>query len=107
VASANAAVEEIASATAKAGGFQVEVGFLDPVRPTLFIELKGLDYGFIGGASGLISPNLLAFAGDITAHPDFDKIEKFLFKNGINIKILDDGPLMDIGTITIIKEYCI
>jgi sirohydrochlorin ferrochelatase len=42
VASANAAVEEIASATAKAGGFQVEVGFLDPVRPTLDEAVESL-----------------------------------------------------------------
>jgi sirohydrochlorin ferrochelatase len=42
VASANAAVEAIASATAEAGGFQVEVGFLDPVRPTLDEAVESL-----------------------------------------------------------------
>jgi sirohydrochlorin ferrochelatase len=35
VASANAAVESIAQATAKAGGFLVQVGFLEPVHPSL------------------------------------------------------------------------
>ena len=35
VASANAAVEAIARATAKAGGFVVQVGFLEPVHPSL------------------------------------------------------------------------
>jgi sirohydrochlorin ferrochelatase len=35
VASANAAVEAIAEATAKAGGFVVRVGFLEPVHPSL------------------------------------------------------------------------
>jgi len=35
VASANAAVEAIAGATAKAGGFLVQVGFLEPVHPSL------------------------------------------------------------------------
>ncbi len=35
VPSANAAVEEVARATAEAGGLQVETAFLDPIRPTL------------------------------------------------------------------------
>ena len=35
IASANAAVAEVARATADAGGFLVQVGFLDPVHPTL------------------------------------------------------------------------
>jgi sirohydrochlorin ferrochelatase len=33
--SANEAVEKVARATANAGGYPVQVGFLDPVRPTL------------------------------------------------------------------------
>jgi sirohydrochlorin ferrochelatase len=35
IASANAAVEEVARSAADAGGFLVQVGFLDPVHPTL------------------------------------------------------------------------
>ncbi len=35
IASANAAVEAVADAAAKAGGYTVKVGFLEPVRPTL------------------------------------------------------------------------
>jgi sirohydrochlorin ferrochelatase len=35
VASANAAVKAIAAATAEAGGFLVQVGFLEPVHPSL------------------------------------------------------------------------
>ena len=35
VPSANSAVAEVARSTADAGGFLVQVGFLDPVRPTL------------------------------------------------------------------------
>lgn len=35
VASANAAVQAVADATAKAGDFVVEVGFLEPVQPSL------------------------------------------------------------------------
>jgi sirohydrochlorin cobaltochelatase len=35
VPSANAAVEAVARSLAEAGGYRVEVGFLDPVHPTL------------------------------------------------------------------------
>jgi sirohydrochlorin ferrochelatase len=35
IASANAAVDVVAEATAKAGGYVVRVGFLEPARPTL------------------------------------------------------------------------
>lgn len=69
-----------------------------------FIELSGLNYGFIGGASGMVAHNVLAFSGDITNHPDFKKIYNFLDNNGINIKILDHGVLQDVGTIIPLKE---
>ena len=35
IASANAAVDAVAAEAGKAGGFLVQVGFLEPVRPTL------------------------------------------------------------------------
>ena len=35
IASANAAVEAVAAATAQAGGYTVRVGFLEPAHPTL------------------------------------------------------------------------
>jgi sirohydrochlorin ferrochelatase len=57
VASANAAVEAIASATAEAGGFQVEVGFLDPVRPTLDEAVESLVRG--GVSRVLVVPYFL------------------------------------------------
>ena len=40
--SANAAVEEVARATADAGGMLVKTAFLDPVRPTLDDAVEGL-----------------------------------------------------------------
>lgn len=71
-----------------------------------FIELKGLNYGFIGGAASLISSNTLAFAGNALVHPDFDKIIRFASQNNIDIRMLDDGLLTDLGTIVPLKEYC-
>lgn len=63
------------------------------------IRLRGMDYGFIGGASGLVSKNTLAVNGDISTHPDADKIKAFCKKHGAEILCLKDGILEDIGTV--------
>lgn len=64
-----------------------------------FVKLEGYDYGFIGGASGLIEKNLLAFNGDISKHPDFQKIFKFCYKYSVGIISLSADALYDIGSI--------
>lgn len=62
------------------------------------IVLDGYDYGFIGGATGKIDENTVAFFGNVTNHPDFRKIENFCEKHNVSIKILcKDIPLTDIG----------
>ena len=58
-----------------------------------FVELEGYDYGFIGGASGVIG-SVLTFFGDIRKHPDYKKIEGFC-----DFDFIPDFPLTDIGTI--------
>ncbi|KPU42129.1 hypothetical protein OXPF_39080 [Oxobacter pfennigii] len=68
------------------------------------IELKGLDYGFIGGASGFISGDTLAFTGHLKRHPDYAAIKNFLEKHNKKIKNLDEYELMDTGTIIPLKE---
>lgn len=60
-----------------------------------YINIKEYDYGFIGGASGF-SNGILYFFGDITAHPDFKKVDLFLKENGITYKYFN-CPLTDIG----------
>lgn len=70
------------------------------------IVLESVNYGFIGGASGLISGEIMAFTGSVMLHPDFEKINKFLTIHGKNIKMLDDGEMVDIGTFIPLKEYC-
>ncbi|MCD8390669.1 MAG: hypothetical protein LUD03_02370 [Firmicutes bacterium] len=64
-----------------------------------YIELKGMDCGFIGGASGLIAPNMLAVNGDIKTHPDGCKMIEFCKKHGVDVISLKKGILEDIGTI--------
>ncbi len=54
--------------------------------------------GFIGGASGLIN-NTLYFNGNIKLHPDYKNIKSFCKNIGVDIYSLNNGPLIDIGTI--------
>lgn len=64
------------------------------------IKLSGAtrnEYGFIGGASGLIDSETLLFFGNITDHPDYCAISKFCSDRNVNIKYITDIPLTDIG----------
>jgi len=76
------------------------------IRPG-YVTLEGLNYGFIGGATGLISKNVLAFYGNIDSHPDRDTIKSFLLNNNVIWRQLYEGSLLDFGTIIPLKEYCI
>jgi len=68
------------------------------------IELKGMDYGFIGGCSGLIAPDLLVFCGNIEKHPSYRRIKDFTAKYGVNILSLCRGNLLDIGSVIPVRE---
>lgn len=72
------------------------------IRPG-YIQLDGYEYGFIGGTCGLIGKNKLAFTGDIRHHPDYKEIYSFCLKKNIEITILTNGMLMDIGGILPLK----
>lgn len=61
------------------------------------ILLPGHEYGFIGGASGIVDGELV-FCGDISAHPDFERIRQFAGERGVNIKWFP-FPLTDAGGI--------
>ncbi len=66
------------------------------------VTLEPFEYGFIGGASGLIDKNKLAFCGDISLHPDYQKIKCFCSKHDVEIINLTSGQLVDVGTITLL-----
>lgn len=57
------------------------------------IKLAGYDYGFIGGASGIIGEKM-TFFGDVSKHPDYSKIKEFC-----DFDFIWDFPLTDVGTI--------
>lgn len=64
-----------------------------------FIKLPGYNSGFIGGCCGKINCNKLAFCGEISNHPDFESIKKFMSDRKIEIETLGNSPLLDIGSI--------
>ena len=65
------------------------------------INLEGYDCGFIGGCSGLIDKNKLAFTGNIKLHPDYENIKSFCNNRGVEIISLSDKKLYDYGSLFI------
>lgn len=77
----------------------VELGFdVLTIQPG-HITLKGHDYGFIGGATGLIDKNILAVTGNLNTHPDYHAIEKFCDNHNVRLYSLTDEKPVDIGSI--------
>lgn len=87
------------SKKAEAAGFDVLL-----VEPDKSIKLEPFDMGFIGGATGLISKNKLFFAGDILIHKNYKEINDFLSLKAIDMVIINDEPLIDLGTIIPVLE---
>lgn len=68
------------------------------------VLLPGLNYGFLGGASGKLSKNKLAFAGDIKTHRDYKEIYNFCTVRNVVPVSLCEGSLIDIGSIIPVLE---
>ena len=69
------------------------------------IDLFNLNYGFIGGCSGLISNDTLAFLGNVKLHPNYYDIYKFVKLKNKNIISLGNENLIDLGSIIPITTY--
>lgn len=69
------------------------------IPPQRHIYLPGYDYGFIGGATGLISENELAFCGDFSRLDSAEEILYFLEKHGITPVSLGQGEVRDLGSL--------
>lgn len=61
------------------------------------VYLSDDHYGFIGGASGKLNNEELYFSGDISSHPDYDKILKFLNNHHIKPVFNKNRRLNDFG----------
>lgn len=68
-----------------------------------YIKLDGFEYGFIGGASINLEPELLAFTGTLEFHPQQDEILSFIESRGVEIEYLTRLPAFDIGSAHVIK----
>ncbi len=63
------------------------------------IILPGLNYGFIGGATGLIEDNVLAFYGHLDHYLYGKEVLNFLNKYKVEPVFLRNGKLIDRGSI--------
>ena len=63
------------------------------------IELKGQSYGFIGGTNGNLDKNKTFFSGTIEEHPNKAEILNFLTDNAVELEILSEEKIIDLGTI--------
>lgn len=67
------------------------------------IELTGLNYGFIGGASGLLSKKQIAFTGSLERLKDSRELIGFINSRGFDIITLCEERLVDYGSILPLK----
>ncbi|MGL5328666.1 MAG: DUF6873 family GME fold protein [Peptostreptococcaceae bacterium] len=70
-----------------------------------FIDLFDMNYGFIGGCSGLISDKDLAFFGNIKTHPNHEDILNFISSKNKNVICLSNDNLLDLGSIIPLMTY--
>jgi hypothetical protein len=68
------------------------------------IELKGYNYGFIGGCSGKISDKEIVFSGNILKHKNCNDIISFCKNYSIDVISLGNGNLYDYGSFLPIIE---
>ncbi len=68
------------------------------------IHLSEAHSGFIGGASAKISKKEIYFSGDISKHPDFNKIKGFLDNYNISMVYNKSRKLTDFGGIIQLTE---
>lgn len=76
-----------------------ENGFNVLLIPPGDILLPGLDYGFIGGCCGLISKEKMAFFGNLDNYIYGNEVKNFLKTNGVSPLYLNNGKLVDRGSI--------
>lgn len=62
------------------------------------IKLKNFNYGFIGGASGVLGKKIF-FTGDFSHHSSYEEILKIIKKYDYEIEILSKDLIEDFGSI--------
>ncbi|MBR5155527.1 MAG: hypothetical protein IKW62_03455 [Clostridia bacterium] len=67
--------------------------------PSGLVKLNGFANGFLGGASGFISPGKLAFCGNFKNNSIFDQIYSFVKSKLVDIICLSSTEMVDLGSI--------
>lgn len=62
------------------------------------VILEGYNTGFIGGTSGRVEDEII-FNGNLSTHPDFERIKEFIECRGLKCTYFEEWPLTDIGSI--------
>lgn len=68
------------------------------------VVLHGQNYGFLGGASGLLGEGKIFFNGDLSYHKDFLVIKQFLDYHNVKYADIKNKMLTDVGSIIPIKQ---
>ncbi len=74
------------------------------IEPDDSIRLEPLSMGFFGGAAGLVGKNRLAIAGNLKTHKSCGKILDFLSLKCVDVVMLNDERLIDMGSIIPIMQ---
>jgi len=69
------------------------------------IRLPGLNYGFIGGAGGMLGKSVLGINGRLGTLDSSEDIASFLSRKNILLEELSDSVVTDIGSILPLKTY--
>lgn len=64
-----------------------------------YISLENQKYGFVGGATGSLSKDVIILSGILEYHPDKENIFEFLKNKNKTIKFLSKRNIVDVGTI--------
>lgn len=72
--------------------------------PPGFVLLPGIEYGFIGGAGGLIDKKRLAISGDLTLSPSFLNIIEYLKEWSITLQGITQEKIVDVGSLIPLKQ---
>jgi len=91
---ANSAITADMGLAAALKKYNIDVLLISPGH----VNLTGFSYGFLGGASGRVDDEIL-FNGNLSAHPEFEKIKEFILQRGLKVIYFEEYPLEDIGSI--------
>lgn len=70
-----------------------------PFIPAGAVRLPGLPRCFLGGACGLVAPDILAMPDAIGTHPDSGASIDFCYKHSVRIIVPCRGECIDVGSI--------